>query len=85
MSATWTMKIELYSGSFDGLKCMAKSAFDKIESAKSVKGLPIALGGGAGRGDPMGFGYNVTYTCPIEDRIANLRKEADDLEASLKS
>jgi hypothetical protein len=78
------MYIKLYSGSFNGLQGIAKEILEIVSKARSFKELPI-VGGGGGGGDPIGSGYSVEYKYPDEFRIAQLRKEADELEAKLNS
>lgn len=79
----WTLKIELYSGSFEGVKAIAKQTLDRIVSAKSFKELPMGGGGGCG-GDPIGSGFSVVCHSPAEARIVALREEADALEKTLQ-
>lgn len=79
--AAWTMNIELYSGSFEGLQSTAKQILEQVSKAKSFRDFP--RGGGGGSGGGIGSGYNVTLKSPVEARIAALRREADDLEAGL--
>lgn len=79
----WTMTVELYASSFEFLQSAAKGLLGEIAAAKNYKELPSSAGGGGG-GDPVGTGYTVKWRSPIEWRIAQLRKEADELEASLR-
>jgi hypothetical protein len=79
----WTLKVEMYAGSFDGLKAVAESALKTIGAAKSFKDYSTAWGGGGGAG--VGSGCTITCSSPVEGRIKQLRKEADDLETQLRS
>lgn len=83
MYGKWKLKIDLYSGSFAGVQSVAQRALEQVVKAKSVRDLRCIGAGGGGGGDPVGFGYTVTLECPIEEKIAQLRKEADELEATL--
>ena len=77
----WTMKIDLYGESFKALQGIAEEILGAVAQARSFKELPI---GGSSSGGGLGVGYSVTYTCPVETRIKQLRLEADELEASLQ-
>lgn len=79
----WTMNIDLRGGSFEDLQYIAKEILNKVIKAKSFKQLPVSGGGGSGHDPNDGFSYSVTYSCPVEERIRQLRKEADELEAQL--
>ncbi len=69
---------------FANLKYIAERILKDISKARNYKELPVAGAGGYGN-YANDFAYSVEYTCPDEQRIANLRAEADQLEAKLKS
>lgn len=78
----WKMTIQLEARNFEALKFVAAYVFEQINAAKTYKNLPIMGAGGSGQcGND--FSFSVEYSCPVEQRIANLRSEADALEASL--
>lgn len=86
MTGKWELKIDIHAGSFEGIKRIAQEALGHVSKAKSVRELPTMWGGGGGGGgDPVGVGCSITVKSPAEERIAQLRKEADDLEAELLS
>lgn len=78
---SWKMTIRLSAGTFESLKHIAKHILGDVERAKTFREWPIA-GGGSGGGNSW-TNYSVEYSCPAEARIAQLRREADALEASL--
>ncbi len=78
----WKMTIKLTAKDFNNLKHIARYIFETVSQAKSWKEFPIAGGGSSGM-NGNDYGYSVEYTCPIEDKIASLRAEADALEISL--
>lgn len=78
----WAGLIILRAGSFDGLKSIASEIVDSVRRAKGFRDLPIAGGGNSGSAESA-VGYNCLFTSPIQLRIIELRRQADELEKSL--
>lgn len=78
----WAMNVTLYADSFENLQAQAVRLLDQIAKAKNYMQLPTS-GGGGGGGDSVMRGFEVKWRSPIEHRVAQLRKEADELEAGL--
>lgn len=82
MADTFKMTVELTATSFPSLMGIARQVFGEILAAKSIKNIPRSGGGGSSSGHSISF--SVTLITPVEARIAELRREADELEAGLK-
>lgn len=78
----WKMVITIEGRDFALLKGLAKQALAIIVEAKTYKQLQCINTSSSELAGPIG-GYSATFSCPIEDRVAQLRQEADELEASL--
>jgi hypothetical protein len=83
MNGQWTMTVILFGDTFPLLQGVAKNIFDQVAKAESYKEMPVMGSGGGGPG--TNAGYSVEYSCPVEHRIKELRREADELEASVKA
>jgi len=82
MEDVWRMTVELNAGSFSALQYAMEQAASHVARAKGFK---AAMGGsGWGSGGGPGAGYTIEIECPVEAKIAQLRKEADDLEATIR-
>lgn len=79
----WRMTIKVHGSSFDAMKNAAESVLGRVRGAKSYRDMPISSEASLGDGGPR-MGWSCEYTCPDEDRIAQLRQEADRLEAGLR-
>lgn len=73
----WTMTIKITGASFERLKDYAQEVLEGVVKATDPRRFPIK------RETPLVGSYEVTWESPIADRIARLRKEADELEATL--
>lgn len=71
------MNITLIAPDFEGLKSLAPQIIKRVVETKSYKAMPIS-GGSTG-----GCSFNIEYQCPTTLRIAELRREADELERGL--
>lgn len=83
MSRKWTLKVELHSYSAESLKRVFAQAAQRI--AKAATPNDFRMGWGESGGEGYESGCSSELTCPIEDHIAELRREADRLEASLRT
>lgn len=80
----WEMKIEFAGRNFENLKHIAEHILKQVARARNYKELPITgcASSGVGKGR-FEYSYNVSYMCPDEFRIAELRAEAGALELTL--
>jgi hypothetical protein len=63
-----------------GVKNLLREFAERIYAAKTANEFP--LGGGGGNEAGQNHAVRVELTCPIKDRIAALRQQADELEKS---
>ncbi len=80
----WEITITAYAGSFEGLKRVVADECKRVAAAKDHRQLNTSWGGGMG-GSMSGVGASLKVTCPVEERIKQLRADADALEAKLQS
>lgn len=78
----WKMEIKIEGRDFNALKALTQQALARIAEARTYKDLQYINMGCSDLGGQIG-GYHATFSCPIEDHIAQLRQEANELEASL--
>jgi len=69
----WSAKINVYGQDFDWLKKNARECLLRITEARSFKEISFYANGGS----------DLEITCPVQEKINQLRKEADELEATL--
>lgn len=79
----WRITVQVYAPSYPRLREYARSIFDMILNAKSPNN--ITRKGGSGGGSIVECGYSVELVTPVRERIAELRREADRLEAECDS
>lgn len=77
----WKMTITFEGNTFESLKFGIPTILKQVVAAKTYKDLPMFSGIGGLSGSS--FYYSIEHVCPVQLRIANLRAEADALEASL--
>lgn len=75
----WNLVVRLGADTFPHLKEIAKETFSAIDRARNHRELPIM-----GSTNNIMF-WSVQCSSPVEQRIADLRREADELEAKAKS
>jgi hypothetical protein len=82
----WHSTIDLAAETFDGLRLIAAEALREVLGAKNYRAIELAAGGnlafipGTRGNSPY---YMIKTECPVKLRVAELRKEADALEATL--
>lgn len=76
MSDRYTLKIEITSDDFSRIKKRAEALLEQISDASSFAELPLGAGGGGGLES-----FGVTLQSPRKAMIADLRAEADRMEA----
>lgn len=75
----WIAVITVKAETFPALVKMTAEATKEIVAAKSVHDIHTsAVGHGTEDGPPLSF--TISITSPIELRVAELRREADELE-----
>ena len=82
LGQTWSVNISISSGSWDELRHAVKFLADAFAKAKMYQDRPLGFGGGGLGGVPTSVVCE--YFCPVEAKVAQFRKEADELEATLK-
>lgn len=90
INRTWTLAVNIRTSSFESMKNAIAQVFHRLEQANHYKEFNMAGGGGGGGGGGPGHNavlstsFDVSLHCPIEDEIAELRRQADMLEQSIK-
>lgn len=78
----WSMTIEIHASDFESLKSQAKLVLRDVSAANSVREFPTSGASVQGQGGSS-CSFHVKWASPAEHRVALLRKEADELEATL--
>ena len=79
----WTLKLNFHAYSMDSLRAVVAQAAAQVAKARVPADLMMHWSGGDGLNQEIRSGCASEYTCPTEDRIKELRREADRLETEL--
>ena len=80
----WAMTLHFTASSMDALKMTVAEAAQLISKAKVPADLYMNWATSAGNG-VCNNACTSEYTCPMEDRIKELRREADRLEEEIRA
>lgn len=85
MTENWTLTIKIQGVDFPALKAALQNVFDRILKTKSITECYMWNDFGSTPYSSSTWHYNVSYTCPVEEKIRQLREEANQLESQLRN